>query len=769
MSESSSGESSDDSILASPVFKKRDRRTERASKSKLSFLDACLNGTNARTDAQRRLAEVESEHVMDTEEQNNLEEEETSPPKSQNNDATDAIETKETDTIHEADNDSDGSVKRNKVVTITAPLKTASRAPLKSDQQSEEDYWDRVESFNSTNKAKMNVGIDADRGKLSDAMNGLDDYTSETDDEDGKWNDGMGGMTREQMRSEARAKLQGLSASMGLRTMFQQTTTKPTTCVYDNKVEAINELKLIASTLQKRHRNENGESEAILRRQMLDPLNKVFKNPKDLIWGLLLRFLQRNTIITGTCEERVILPKCICQWMWNATCSSFDAMGHVSTACCQNLVKMIVNEMYIDDDTSFSADLTFIETYSIVDLVSHLENECGLWLVPGPMSSDDENIDHDAGKASPVDVYAMKNIFLLWKAALDRDLIKLDTDNGAATRFEGASKAVTALTRVGIDPIFNLANENTKNCIDTVPQLLQSLMASLINSTVRQISKLHSESDAKKWIKHTADRMVEACSNLSAGEEGDADHDDDDGWLPLACAVERMIDFEYGDDEHSLDVVEVKLNFARIALERCLAEEDDTSDRENQLKQATTRLEDLVIRDDSDDATKRLLEMAMHALTHAEISLQYIDKNSDAFMRDHPHLLAAILLSGECAFLGTHVSKQIEVRNLQLEIEEKDALVEFMSIIETTCNNIKKKCTSVIAYPHLRRVKEYLTRLGKTVGGMKGKASSKRHKVRHQGSLDSWRRASLPETQDTMFEFSQDSNCSSQGFLESQD
>ena len=767
MSDSSSGESSDDSILASPVFKKRDRRTERASKSKLSFLDACLNGTNARTDAQRRLREVESEHI---EEQNNLEnDEEEVSPKSQNNDAAYEDQAKGVNTTHVANNDSSGSgSKRNNDVTIKAPQIPTERA-IKSDQQKEEDYWDRVESFNNTNKAKMNVGIYADRGKLSDAMNGLD-YTSETDDEDGKWNDGIGGMTSDQKRREARAKLQGLSASLGLRRMFHVTNDKkPKTCGYDDKAEAINELKLIVTTLQKRYRNVSGNAETILRSQMLDPLSKMFKKPKDIIWDLLLRFLQRNQIVSGRCEERVVLPKIICQWMWNAACSSYDAVGHISTACCQNLVRMLVNEMDIDDGISFCADLTFVRNYSISDLVSHLDTDCGFWQSPGPIPSDDENIDNSTGNSSPyVDLYAMKNKFLLWKAALDRDLIKLDTDNGDAPLFEGAAEAVAALTRVGIDPSFNLANENKNNCIDTLPSVLQSLLSSLIKSAVGQITKLYSESDAKKWIEYTADRMVEACSNLSAGEEGDADHDDDDGWLPLACAAERIIDFEHGNEEHSLDVIEVKLNFTVLALNSCLAE-DDSSDREKQIKQATTRLKDLVIEDDSNYATKRMLHMAMEALTHAEISLRYIDKNSDEIMRDHPHLLAAVMLSGECAFVGLHTSKLIETSNLQLETEEKVALVELMSIIETTCNNIKKKCTSVIAYPHLRRVKEYLTRLGKTIGGMKGKAD-KRQKIRHQGSLDGWRRTSLPLPKDTqdndLFEFSQDSNCS---YLESQD
>lgn len=765
MSDSSSGESSDDSLLASPVFKKRDRRTERASKSKLSFLDACLNGTNARTDAQRRLAEVESEHK---EEQNTLENDEEGSPKSQNNDAADADQAKGSDTTHEANNDKGTKRTPNNNATINAPQISTERASIKSDKQKEEDYWDRVESFNSNNKAKMNVGIHADRIQLSDAMNGLD-YTSETDDEDGKWNDGIGGMTSDQKRREKRAKLQGLSASIGIRRMFHLTDDNKTkTCGYVDKAEATNELKLIVTALQKRYRNESGNAGTILRSQMLDPLSKIFKKPKDLVPDLLLRFLQRNQIVSGRCEERIVLPKNICQWMWNASCSSYEAVGHISTVCCQNLRRMLVDEIDIDDGISFCADLTFVRDYSISDLVSHLKTDCGLWQSSGPIPSDDENIDHSTGNSSPsVDVYAMKNTFLLWKAALDRDLIKLDMENGDEVLFGGATKAVTALTRVGMDPIFNLANENTNNCIDTLPSLLQSLLSSLIKSTVEQITKLHSKSDAKKWMEYTADRMVEACSNLSAGEEGDADHDDDDGWLPLACAVERIIEFEYGNEEHSLDVIEVKLNFAVLALNSCLAE-DDSSDRENQLKQATTRLKDLDIQDDSNDVTKRMMHIAMQALTHAEISLRYIDKNSDEIMRDHPHLLAAVMLSGECAFVGLHTSKLIEMSNLQLEAEKKVALVELMSIIEATCNNIKKKCTSVIAYPHLRRVKEFLTRLGKTIGGMKGKADKRRK--RQQGSLDSWRRTSLPlpkdEQDNDLFEFSQDSNCS---YLESQD
>ena len=42
----------------------------------------------------------------------------------------------------------------------------------------------------------------------------------------------------------------------------------------------------------------------------------------------------------------------------------------------------------------------------------------------------------------------MKNRFLLWKAALDRDLIKLDIGNGDSELFPETTKAAAALTRV---------------------------------------------------------------------------------------------------------------------------------------------------------------------------------------------------------------------------------------------------------------------------------------------------------------------------------
>ena len=67
----SSDDSSDDGLLASPVFKKRDRRSERADRNKLDFLASCVAGSDARADVHRRIQEVDEEMRREEEEEEN--------------------------------------------------------------------------------------------------------------------------------------------------------------------------------------------------------------------------------------------------------------------------------------------------------------------------------------------------------------------------------------------------------------------------------------------------------------------------------------------------------------------------------------------------------------------------------------------------------------------------------------------------------------------------------------------------------------------------
>ena len=107
----------------------------------------------------------------------------------------------------------------------------------------------------------------------------------------------------------------------------------------------------------------------------------------------------------------------------------------------------------------------------------------------------------------------------------------------------------------------------------------------------------------------------------------------------------------------------------------------------------------------------------------------------------------------------------------QCSTQEKDIVFEIASNIEDLCDGLKKECRAVIAYPHLRRAKEYLTRLTKKLGVTKGKSSKGKRKKREQGSLDSYfsrtpSQSQAPEADDdyddsqepeSQFPFSQDS------------
>jgi hypothetical protein len=134
-------------------------------------------------------------------------------------------------------------------------------------------------------------------------------------------------------------------------------------------------------------------------------------------------------------------------------------------------------------------------------------------------------------------------------------------------------------------------------------------------------------------------------------------------------------------------------------------------------------------------------------------------------MQSHPHFLASVLIAGECAMIGASVywrfqndSQNEDELGMQQLTEDSDTVYEIVSNIEDLCDELKKECRAVIAYPHLRRTKEYLTRLAKEFGALKGKSSKDKGKKRRgQGSLDNYFSSSQAMSQSDPFAESQDS------------
>ena len=823
------GSSSDDDLLASPVFRRRDRRADRADRTKLDFLETCLRGSDARTDVQRRIAEVDcglgigvggaggtggsgsavaSSGGAGIERE---EEEEGAPPPDpcgdgpggeegsggggavgggaavgcpndgfpgggddggckehvQNNAPSASANAGETGSDRPP---SAATAASATAASATAASATAVKSEPTSNKNDEDAYWARIDSFAEENAYKTpNGGISRNgrggrvpgsrgwrvrdahsaRRRLDDAISGLDGYASDlTDDGGGKWKDGVCGMTRERMRSEAEARSQGSSSRLGLRKMFR----RPPAVgggggAFVNRREAADGLRSIAASLRSSHRAPRTASARVLRRTFVDPLVAITtrsREPPDA-WDCIHRFLLNNAVLSG--KFAIALPGSFCEWLWKMAQSPFDAGGHCPATCCNLIRKFLVRRMDVcdsDDDVSksFRVELSFLKNYCMDDLVSCLVDDFGLWLEHGPMHTLEENDDgnrdtarisnddNDDNRSIRVDVSALKNTFLIWSALFDRNLILIrETEEGGDALFgEDASRVLVAFARVGLDPSFNEADENCDTCGEPLLALIQKLTGSLIATVTHQISKRFDGGEhAGRWMTHTADLMVKACGDLSAGDEDAADSDDTRGDLALAMAVKRMCSYTL-DAGFILDIALMKMMFAERALHKCLTEIVDWEDK---------------VKERTPPANKNL-QHAMHALVTAEVGFQWIEEHSESLMYSHPRFLAAVLIAGECATIGAGVcwrtqnDSQSEDEPVKIT-EVSDAVHEIVSNIEDLCDGLKKECRAVIAYPHLRRTKEYLTRLIKELGALKGKSSKDNgRKRREQGSLDTY-------------------------------
>ena len=272
-----------------------------------------------------------------------------------------------------------------------------------------------------------------------------------------------------------------------------------------------------------------------------------------------------------------------------------------------------------------------------------------------------------------------------------------------------------------------------------LPNVIQDFSASIVKSAIRQISQLHGEESVEIWMKKTATCIVDSCSNLSAGGPDTADADDTQGHLPLAIAVTKLITREIND--FSIDTATMKVMFAERALQTCLSDLADWDDRVKELTDARCR--DLTNDSLGGNPSKGFLRHAIHGIVTAEIGMQWIEQQIETFMQDKPRFLASVQIAGESALVGIAIFRCTNVADQTgkslYTTEENDAICESLSNLEDLCNELKKECRAVIAYPHLRRAKEYLTRLGKTIGGTRGRSSKdQRKKMREQGSLDSF-------------------------------
>mmetsp|Transcript_17351 Transcript_17351/g.36176 ORF Transcript_17351/g.36176 Transcript_17351/m.36176 type:complete len:782 (-) Transcript_17351:105-2450(-) len=760
--------SDDDGILASPVFtKKRNRKTERTEQQKLDFLDSCLSSSNARTVLQRRIAEVEREQhhrlqkVKDEPQLSGSEDDGSMGVKKDDIDETRASEANDDDSNIDGGNPETVPANAEANVKQEPALDSAytAKSPSTLLDDNEISYWERVENFAKTNAATKKKRGTYARRKLSDAIDGIGS-DSETDDEDGKWVDGSSGMTREQKRSEAAAKMTGEQSLLGLRRMFlsigrpvdetkkKMSSRKQKQCeelgfyLFNTREEAKKDLKSIMTALEKSHHNPSTDAQSALRKDFIDPLSKlVKKSPQKLFWINMTFFLHHNPIVTLRSERTCafVIPEVFCKWMWKVSCSSYRVMGKITLSTCQLLVRYLREKLDVDDFQSY-AGLSFLKKFKIDHIALCLENDFGLWLKPGPavfpkVEPGIKTEEKDIKDASTLDAVALKNFFVLCTALLDRDYFCI-AGNGAENGVgKGATSALVSVTRASLDVGLWTSDSYSSGCARMLPSVIPDLSASIVKSAARQIAK----ECVEEWMTNTAESVVESCCNLAAGDPGSTDADDAHGNLPLATVVTKLLTREVA--EFSSDVALMKMYLAERALRSCLHDITDWDDKVKELMDSRCRE---LSNDDSDEIPcTEMFFHATHAVVTAEVGLEWIEKHMELMMQDKSRFLAAVQIAGECALVGVALFRCTNLDNetgkFKYSTEENDAICESLTNLEDLCNGVKMECRAVIAYPHLRRVKEYLTRLGKSIGGTRGISSKdQRKRMREQGSLDSW-------------------------------
>jgi hypothetical protein len=454
---SSSSSDSDDSILNAPtITKKNVRAAQRAEKAKMDFFDECLNGTNARADQQRRIAVVESEIMA-----------ESAAAEGEVMTETSVVKIKSENGTRDHNTDANSKLVSNE---------ESSAVSTQVKQESEDSYWARVAQFTEKNSSVK----PPDKKRRSDALSGLE-YDSETDDEEGQWKDG-GGMTRDQRRGEAAAKLTGGQSALGLRRVFGKISSNATQerkfYIFHSREEALDDLVSVVRTLNER-KNSQLTTDKLLYQLFIRPLSMLLNKSKQ-IWGRgnhsMHRFLESNPILVREAQIQIscgcspscviLVPDLFVQWTWKLSCSSLGLTA-LESKCCKLLVKLIQDEpKNVKNQCDCGIERDCLKKFHMGDLKSCLVDDFGLWIGRGspPEESESTNSNNSVGtdkanNSSEVDISSLNRLFMLWTSLLENDYALLDDAESDSAVGEGATQDLVALARVTLDPHFELATQ----------------------------------------------------------------------------------------------------------------------------------------------------------------------------------------------------------------------------------------------------------------------------------------------------------------------
>ena len=230
-------------------------------------------------------------------------------------------------------------------------------------------------------------------------------------------------------------------------------------------------------------------------------------------------------------------------------------------------------------------------------------------------------------------------------------------------------------------------------------------------------------------IRLFAGLTFKACSNISTGESTPKNADDEKGWLTLALAAKGCHHVQPSRTGSILLILFFGL-LSSHSVKECLAEfSEDWEDHVEACEIYYQMINEKAF--------------GYHVLASSEAAFQIINEVGSKLTDDGPRFLAAVDMASCTSQMGMVLicSNSNEQKDFFDKAIEVDVVCNYYKRLESICNQLKKKVTSVVANPNMRRVKASLSYLSvfyshcctmtKSMAGM-------REYNEQQSNIESW-------------------------------
>ena len=606
----------------------------------------------------------------------------------------------------------------------------------------DEDLWERVDAAVEATVGRGGgaVGAAKRRREIQDAVEGIDELSSDEELDCGELNDPEAQKRRKKLAS---ARTTGMSTLLGTRATFvgpgrrqgdAKTGKKGSSgcgagsspfsfsssialkvpSSFSSPQEARATLTATIAGLMK-SRGRPGKKLKALRDSILSDLEAA-NEAGEMV---LCEYLDRSTLAQQCVDKALPIPAGLFAWLFAASCSG-GRLVTVSISAFHTLVKIINLQVKVIDCIPGSSDLKVMNLSALCD---GLEYSYGLWTLDTPVSSRKEDKSKKrlwTGESSLGDIIGLQHYLTIWTTAIDKGYISTEATFGEV--LSEATKILSALARAGLDPVFH-----SGKC--ALVEARDSLFLSLTEHTVRSMHSIESEADeqTKQFFVCVADSVCRACFGLESGPDGSADNDDDEGWLPLSLAI-RSIPVDRSSGVAVMDAIQLKAAVVERALRKSLGDPDDWESRIQEAFESHCK--------SSED---RSLTTSRRLMAATEVGFRRLQSTGEEITSNGPRYLSTIELVAGCAEISMAMFSDVVpspdgTGGIYGSVSEADFMCRCLESLEELCSELKKSIrTSVFAFPHLRRVKDILNLYGVYFRHLKVEASAY---AQHKGEVN---------------------------------